>query len=175
MHTVTFIAAQNWEIGWCECCQCWQFDLSECTIYINMTGDFEDNQVIGMRKQGTVNHSVPWSCRLTRRWASKWTYPFFMVCTLVTHRHKWKEGVIWKGGIYYTTWAFREREMGLSSEREEDDLLALYQSCILASRVLCCQTGRTNRVALLTTIQICSLPNDKAELTCSRGPHCVVH
>lgn len=99
-------------------------------------------------------------------WTNWWTYPFFMVGTLVTHKYKWEECVI--GGVRKSITQFWEqqwREMGLCSwEEEEGDLLALLPESLYssqhhvvlpnkASQQCCTVEHKTNLLPRLITMQ----------------------
>ncbi len=100
-------------------------------------------------------------------WTNWWTYPFFMVSALVTHKYKWKECVI---GVYgsqlHKSESNNREEWALAVERkeEEGDLLAslpesLYSSqrhVVLpneASQQCCTVEHKTNLLPRLITMQ----------------------
>lgn len=100
-------------------------------------------------------------------WTNWWTYPFFMVSTLVTHKYKWKERVIGVYGSQLHKFESNNREKwALTVERkeEEGDLLASLPESLSssqhhvvlpnkASQQCCTVEHKTNLLPRLITMQ----------------------
>lgn len=100
-------------------------------------------------------------------WTNWWTYPFFMVSTLVTHKYKWQECVIGLYGsqLHKSESNNREKWVPLTvGRKEEGDLLALLAESLYssqhhivlpnkASQQCCTVEHKTNLLPGLITMQ----------------------
>lgn len=72
-------------------------------------------------------------------WTSLWTYPFFMISFLVTHKYKWKQGI---NIVMYDSYT----HLRAAAHKWDLWLIDYLKYCLLASIMLSCQLRAANYV-----------------------------